>query len=118
MGCSPLAITAISEEFNTPFYWRTLFSSDPQFLTIAQKVIVASRSAMHGWYRKDMRKKIIRAVAVREASRESGKLGRVIKSVLDTQTERFLMTYIRTPEGIILSDEALIHDRCDHKTLQ
>ena len=44
-------------------------------------------------------------MAVREASREAGKLGRVIKSVLDTQTERFLMTYIRTPEGNILYDE-------------
>ena len=57
-----------------------------------------------------MRKQIKRAVAVREASREAGKLGRIIKSVLGTQTERFLMTYIRTPEGNTLSDEAEIHD--------
>ena len=57
-----------------------------------------------------MRKRINRAVAIREASREAGKLGRVIKSVLGTQTERFIMTYIRTPEGDILTDELEIHE--------
>ena len=49
-------------------------------------------------------------MAVREASRESGKLGRVIKSVLGTQTERFLMTFIKSPHGSVLADELLIHD--------
>ena len=49
-------------------------------------------------------------MAVREASRELGKLGRVIMSVLGTQTESFLMTYIKTPDGIVLADEALIHE--------
>ena len=73
--------------------------------------IAALRFAMHGRNRNDMRKRIDWAVAVREASRESGKLGRVIKSVLGTQTERVLMTYIKTPDGIILSDEALINGR-------
>ena len=65
---------------------------------------------MHGRNRSDMRKGITRAVTVREASMEAGKLGRVIKSVLGTQTERFLMTYIRTPEGDILTDEHEIHE--------
>ena len=51
-----------------------------------------------------------RAVAVHEASREAGKLGRLIKSVLGTQTKRFVMTYIKSADGIIVSDEVLIHD--------
>ena len=57
-----------------------------------------------------MRKRINRAVAVCEASREADKLGRVINSVLGTQTERYLMTYIRTPERDILTDETEIQD--------
>ena len=55
-------------------------------------------------------KRIYRAVAAREVNREAGKLGRVIRSVLSTQTERFLMAYKGMPEGVILSDETVIYD--------
>ena len=65
---------------------------------------------MHGRNRSDLRKRINRAEAVREASREAGKLGRVVRSVLGTQIERFQMTYIRTPEMNILADETKIYD--------
>ena len=100
LGRSPTDTNEILGEFHSPAYWRTIFPSDPQLLPTLQDEIVALRSAMHGRNRSDMRKMINRAVAVCEASREAGKLGRVIKSVLGTQTERFLTTYICTLRGI------------------
>ena len=57
-----------------------------------------------------MRKRINRAVVFREASREVVKLGFVIKSVLGTQTKRFLITYMRTPEENMLPDQTEMHD--------
>ena len=110
LGCSPAETTEILNEFHAPYYWRSASSPDPQFLATVETEILALKAAMHGRNRNDIRKGFSRAVAVREASREAGKLGRVIKSVLGTQTEMFLMTYIKTADGIIVSVEVLIHD--------
>ena len=110
LGCPAAETNEILEEFYSPSYWRTASSSDPQFLATVEAEMVSLRAAMHGRNRNDMRKGFNRAVAVREASRESNKLGRVIKSVLGTQTERFLMAYIKSQDGIIVTHEVLIHD--------
>ena len=92
LGCPPAETNEILEEFHAPSYWRIISPYDPQLIPSVDAEITAHRAAMHGRKRNDMRKCINRWVAIPEASREAGKLGRVIKSVLGTQTERFLMT--------------------------
>ena len=68
------------------------------------------QSEIHGRKRTEERKQVNKAVAVREASREIGKVGRVIKSVLGTQTARYNMTYTKTSEGRAMPDEEKIHN--------
>ena len=63
-----------------------------------------------GRNRNDMRKTINGAMAFREASSESGKIGRVTWPVLGIQTEHFLMTYTRSSDGSALSDKTQIHN--------
>ena len=93
-----------------PEFWRTVLASDPRILHFLEDDMEILRSRMHGRQRTDLRKQINRAVAVREASREAGKIGRVIKSVLGNQTPPYSMTYIRAPDGRVLSDEEEIHN--------
>ena len=97
-----------------PNYWHTVKVMDPTLLVTLESDMAKLQSEMHGRKRKEERKQINKAIAVREASREAsremGKVRRVIKSVLGTQTERYTITYIKPPEGRVVSDEEEIHN--------
>ena len=64
-----------------PEYWRTLEATDPTLLVTLEADMAKLQSEMHDRKRKEKRKQINKAVVVRDASREMGKVGRVIKSV-------------------------------------
>ena len=53
----------------------------------------------------DVIKTINKAVAIREASRVSRDSRLFYQSVLGTPTERYTMTYFKTPDGRVVSDE-------------
>ena len=83
---------------NLPGFWRGKEATDT--------------TMMHGRKRVNVRELINRAVTIREANREAEKDSRVIKSVLATQTERYNMTCIKTPNGRVVSDEEEIRNIC------
>lgn len=65
-------------------YWRTVDASDPTILLTVESDMVNLYAQMKGRKRTEKRKQVNKAVAVREANREMGKVGQVIKSVLGT----------------------------------
>ena len=68
------------------------------------------QSEMHGRKRLKERKQMCKAVQLREASRELGKVGRVINSILGNQSKKCTMQYIKTQEGRVVTDEEEIHN--------
>jgi hypothetical protein len=71
-------------------------------------------SKMHGRRRSELRTKISAAVANRERLYQEGKLGRVIKSVLGTESNRFDYDSLQTPEGIITEPTAVHNKVASH----
>jgi RNA polymerase nonessential primary-like sigma factor len=69
---------------------------------------------MHGRRRSELRTKISAAVANRERLYQEGKLGRVIKSVLGTESNRFDYDSLQTPEGIITEPTAVHNKVASH----
>ena len=101
---------ALSITTHSPSYWRTIDPTDPTLLATIELDMTKLQTEMHGRKRLEDRKQMKKSVQLREASREMGKVGRVIKSVLGTQSERYTMTFIKTPEGRVVTDEEEIHN--------
>ena len=65
---------------------------------------------MHGRQRSEHRSKISASVAARERLLQEGKLGKVIKSIMGTEKERFDYGVLSTADGII-TDPTQIHNK-------
>ena len=103
-------VTVLSITTHPPEHWRTVEAADPTILATLEQNMTRLLSEIHGRRRTEEKKQMSKAVQVREASRELGKVARVIKSFLGTQSERYTMTYIQTSKGRVVTGEEKIHN--------
>ena len=93
-----------------PSYWRTLPAMQtPAMVKLCDEDMTKLLSLMHGRQRSELRSSISAATALRERLLQEGKLGRVIKSVLGTETNKFNYDSLHTREGIV-TDPVEIHN--------
>ena len=93
-----------------PSYWRTLPAMQtPAMVKLCDEDMTKLLSLMHGRQRSELRSSISAATALRERLLQEGKLGRVIKSVLGTETNKFNYDSLHTRDGIV-TDPVEIHN--------
>ena len=75
----------------SPWEWRTLQESRAKLVARCQHEIALVRKSLHGRARTEFCKKISYYTRLREHLRATGKLGKVISSILENHPERFIL---------------------------
>ena len=94
-----------------PSYWRTVSTANvPTLIQHCSLDMARLLTRIHGRQRAELRTNISAAVATRERHLQEGRLGKVIKSILGTEQNRFEYAALHTKDGI-LTEPTEIHNK-------